>query len=153
MKKFTAILLVVILIFSILCLSGCDGLRAFLDDVLNGGGSDDIGGTDGPGGNGNGGNNGGNNGNNGGDGNNNGGDNIGDGGHVHQFDSYFTYSQCSVFGCSVIGRRQGQDTYANDFTYSLTDAKIDDITALYDEILSCLADGDDYDYFESLYDE
>ena len=119
MKKLTAIFLAVILIFSLLCLSGCGLIGEFLD-VIFGDGSDNE---------------------------------YDDGSHVHRFDSYFTYSECSVDGCRVVGRIQSENVYANDFVYTLTGAKIDEISALYDAILTYLADGDDYGYFEELYEE
>ena len=118
MKKFTAILLAVILIFSCLCLSGCSFIGEFFNVIFG----DD-------------------------------GDNSGDSGHEHQFESYFIYTQCSVDGCRVVGRIQSENVYADDFVYTLTDARIDEISALYGEILTYLADGDNFGYFEQLYEQ
>lgn len=81
------------------------------------------------------------------------GDGGDDGSHTHQFDSYFTYSKCSVAGCNVIGRNQSEDTYAKEFKYSLTTTKINQIRALYDEMTTYLADGGDYEQFATLYDQ
>ena len=83
------------------------------------------------------------------DGNNGGTD--GTNGHTHKFDSYFTYSQCSVAGCNVVGRNGSENTYAKNFKYTLTNAQNMQYNALYDEILTCIDDGDDYRQFEKLY--
>ena len=77
----------------------------------------------------------------------------GSGGHTHQFDSYFTYSQCAVDGCRVVGRNGSENTYANSFKYTLTNAKIAEINAVYNEIVTYLTDGGDYEQFEELYND
>ena len=116
MKKIIAILLAILLIVSVLCLSGCFGILDFFDDLWN----DDY-------------------------------DIDDDSDHAHKYDSYFTYSECSVEGCSKIGRKKSRNIYANEFVYTLTDAESDEIAALYDEMLTYLADGKHYSKFENLY--
>ena len=121
MKKIAAALLAVLLIFTCLCFSSCGLILGMFDVWLS---DDDYGG------------------------NTNGGD---DSDHVHQYDSYFTYSECSVDGCRVVGRAQGTNKYANDFKYTLTNAQINEIRGIYSEILTHIEDGDDYAQFEKLY--
>ena len=123
MKKWMAALLAVILILSCLSLSACSGLIGLLDRWLGNGGDDGYG-------------------------DNGYGDNSD---HTHRFESYFTYSECTVEGCKVVGRTKSQNTYANDFKYTLTSAKIKEINDVYSEMLTYLQDGDDYDQFEALY--
>ena len=142
MKKFTAALLALILIFAIVCMSSCSFFAGLMPD-----GSDDGDGSGNNGGTGD------SNGGHGMAGGNNGSNGTGDDGHEHQFESYFVYSECTVDGCNVVGRNQSENTYADDFVYTLTDAKVAEIGELYDEMKACLADGDDYDYFEKLYNE
>lgn len=71
----------------------------------------------------------------------------------HRFESYFIYSQCLDEDCNVVGRKSGENTYANDFVYTLTSAKIREINALYSEMTTYLRDGGDYEQFETLYGE
>lgn len=73
--------------------------------------------------------------------------------HTHEFDSYFTYSECQVEGCNVVGRLKSQDTYANNFKYTLTNTKVRQIRAVYDEMITYLNDGDDFEQFAELYYE
>ena len=73
--------------------------------------------------------------------------------HVHQFESYFVYTQCKVEGCSAIGRMGSEDNFAKEFTYSLTTFKIAQINSVYNQILTCLNDNDDYAQFEDLYEQ
>ena len=123
MKKFSTAVLAIILILSLVCLSGCSVIIGLFDRYL---GDDD-----------------------GDDGyvDNNGDDSD----HTHQFDSYFTYSECSVDGCTVVGRKESSKKYANDFKYTLTSAEINEINAIYSEMLTYIKDGDDYAQFEELY--
>ena len=131
MRKITVALVAIMLTVAILCLSACGLVGAFLQGLGEafGGGDTDEGGAGGTGGNG------------------------GSGGHTHEFASYFTYSVCSVDGCKVVGRNASENTYANDFNYTLTGAKIKEINAVYDEMTTYLAGSDNYDYFEQLYDQ
>ena len=140
MKKLTAAFLCVMLIVALLCMSGCGLMLGILDGLYG----DDFGyGDDGyddyddkwDGGY----------------GNNNG--NSDDSDHTHVFDSYFVYSVCSVDGCGVVGRKDSINKYANDFTYTLTQAKISAIDDVYDEMLANIDDGDDYNQFEELFGE
>ena len=73
--------------------------------------------------------------------------------HEHIFENYFTYATCTVDGCNVVGRLGSEDTYAKDFVYSLTGTKISQINALYAEILTDLDVGEDYEQFETMYEE
>ena len=139
MKKFATIFFIVILIFVwLFCIAGMFGL---LDTIFPNG----DGGTDSSGGNGGSGGIGGSGG--------LGGEVHDDGSHTHQFESYFFYSECTHEDCAVVGRNGSEKKYASEFVYTLTGAKIDEISALYGEILTYLDDGDDYKYFEKLYEK
>lgn len=122
MKKSVTAILAIMLIVSLLCFSSCGLISDFLDEWL---GDESI------------------------KGGNGGGDSSD---HTHQFEDYFTYSQCTVSGCKLIGRKKGQDTYANDFKYTLTSAKIAQIRAVYAEMETYLHDGGDYEQFVALYE-
>ena len=125
MKKITAALVAILLIISCVCLSGCGFVINFFDALL--GDNGDAG----------------DNGDVGADGSD----------HAHQFDSYFTYSECSVAGCRVVGRKGSENKYANDFKYTLTSTKIREIDALYEQILTNIENGNNYAQFEDLYYE
>lgn len=131
MKKFRIILLSIILIVAVTCLSACGLVLEFLQE-FNTVFGDDTDGTGGDGGMG------------GGGGSDNGG---------HRFESYFAYSKCLDEGCDVVGRNASENTYADDFVYTLTSAKIKEINAVYAEMTTYLRDGGDYEQFETLYDK
>ena len=71
--------------------------------------------------------------------------------HTHQFDNYFTYSQCKVDGCSVMGRKGSDGKFSKQFVYTLTDNKIAQIKGVYNQILTQLDGSGDYAQFEELY--
>ena len=141
-------MLAIILIFVIVCMCGCSLIADFFNGLMpdddNGLGSpsDNDGSGSGNGGGGH-----------GMAGGNNGSNGSGDDGHEHQFASYFVYSECTVDGCKIVGRNQSENAYADDFVFTLTEEEVANIAALYDEMLSYLADGKSYDYFETLYDK
>ena len=73
--------------------------------------------------------------------------------HTHQFDSYFTYSQCNVATCSVIGRKSSEGTFTKNFVYTLTASEIARINGVYNQLLSHLNGDGDYAEFAELYSQ
>ena len=71
--------------------------------------------------------------------------------HVHQFDSYFNYTQCKVDGCTMMGRKGGENTFSKQFVYTLTATKIAQINSVYDQMLAQLGGNGSYEVFNDLY--
>ena len=62
--------------------------------------------------------------------------------HTHDFgDGYFIYVQCSVEGCDVWGRKQGTDSFKEDFVYDFTQEDRDEMDAMYNGLVSKINGG------------
>lgn len=75
--------------------------------------------------------------------------------HTHEFATYFAYTKCTHEGCNVIGRKQGESTFRNEFVLTYSQYK-DEIYGNYDVLIHVLENPSvlmDSDEFISLYND
>ena len=76
--------------------------------------------------------------------------------HTHDFgDSYFVYVKCTFTGCSIYGRAQSLNTYADVFVYDFDDTKAAEIDTCYSDLLAYLQRdiASEYLAFEARYND